>query len=104
MKKRTWTKEEKLSILQESEREGVEVTLRKYGLYASTLYTWKSKMKSGGQEGLERAKRSTKDSAYIRRLEDELSLAKQLMAEKDIEIALRDDLLKKKYPWARKER
>jgi putative transposase len=104
MKKRTWTKEEKLSILQESEREGVEVTLRKYSLYPSTLYTWKSKLKLGGQEGLERAKRMTKDSDYIRRLEDELSLAKQLMAEKDIEIALRDDLLKKKYPWARKER
>lgn len=104
MKKRTWTKEEKLSILRESETSGVEVTLRKYSLYPSTLYSWKSKLKIGGSDGLDRLKRRSKDADYIKRLEDELSLAKQLMAEKDIEIALRDELLKKKYPWARKER
>jgi putative transposase len=104
MKKRTWTSEEKLSIVEESEREGIEVTLRKYSLYPSTLYSWKLKLTSGGKSSLERQKRQKKDSDYIKRLEDELSLAKQLMAEKDIEIALRDELLKKKYPWASKER
>ncbi len=93
-----------MRILQESEREGVEVTLRKYSLYPSTLYSWKQKLKMGGKLCLERQKRQQKDADYIKRLEDELSLAKQLMAEKDIEIALRDELLKKKYPWARKER
>ncbi|MFN0216597.1 MAG: transposase [Saprospiraceae bacterium] len=104
MKRRTWTKEEKISILKEAEEKGVEVTLRKHGLYPATYYSWKSKARQGGQEGLLRSKRTTKDSNYIKRLEDELSLAKQLMAEKDIEIALRDELLKKKYPWARKEK
>lgn len=104
MKKRSWTREEKLKILQESEQSGVELTLRKYGLYPSTLYSWKKKMSQSGVSGLDRSGRTRKDSAYIKRLEDELSLAKQLMAEKDIEIALRDELLKKKYPWARKER
>ncbi|MFN0188081.1 MAG: transposase [Bacteroidia bacterium] len=104
MKRRTWTKEEKISILKEAEDSGVEVTLRKHGLYPATFYSWKEKARQGGPEGLLRSKRTTKDSNYIRRLEDELSLAKQLMAEKDIEIALRDELLKKKYPWARKEK
>jgi putative transposase len=104
MKKRTWTKEEKLAIVREAELEGVEVTIRKYSLYPSTLYSWKAKYADGGPENLARSKRTIKDSNYIKRIEDELSLAKQLMAEKDIEIALRDELLKKKYPWARKER
>jgi len=104
MKRRTWTKEEKLSILKEAQDSGVEVTLRKHGLYPATYYSWKEKARQVGPEGLLRSKRTTKDSNYIKRLEDELSLAKQLMAEKDIEIALRDDLLKKKYPWARKEK
>lgn len=104
MKRRTWTKEEKISILKEAEGSGVEVTLRKHGLYPATFYSWKLKAREGGPEGLLRSKRTTKDSNYIKRLEDELSLAKQLMAEKDIEIALRDDLLKKKCPWARKEK
>ena len=78
--------------------------MRKYSLNPSTLYSWKKKLKGEGSGGLDRAKRKTKDSDYIKRLEDEVSLAKHLMAEKDIEIALRDELLKKKYPWARKER
>jgi putative transposase len=104
MKKRKWTKEEKLTIVQESETEGVALTLRKHGLYPSTLYSWKQKIKDSGSSGLDRSGRTTKDSEYIKRLEDELSLAKQLITEKDIEIALRDELLKKKYPWARKSR
>jgi len=36
-------------------------------------------------------------------LEDEVGLLKQLLAERDMEIALRDELLKKKYPKARKK-
>ena len=39
-----------------------------------------------------------KDYKYIRQLEDEISLLKQLLVERDLEIALQDDLLKKKYP------
>lgn len=103
MKRRKWTKEEKLAIFKEAEAEGVEVTLRKHGIYSSTYYGWRKKLRLDGEAGLEEQERRRKDGQYIRKLEDEVSLLKELLAERDMEIALKDELLKKKYPWARKK-
>jgi len=103
MKKRRWSKEEKLQILKEAESNGKEVTLRKYSVYPSTYYTWKKRYALDGESGIEDAIKKKKNQEYLCRLEDENALLKQLLAEKELEIALRDDLLKKKYPWARKK-
>jgi putative transposase len=103
MEKKRRSKEEKLSILKEAESEGVEVTIRKHGIYPSTFYHWRKQYRQQGAEGFADPARKVKDQQYVRRLEDELSLLKELLAEKEMEIALRDDLLKKKYPWARKK-
>lgn len=103
MKKRRWSKEEKLQILKEAESNGRELTLRKYNVYPSTYYTWKKRYALDGESGFEDAIKKKKNQEYLCRLEDENALLKQLLAEKELEIALRDDLLKKKYPWARKK-
>ena len=103
MKKRTWTKEEKLKILKEAKEEGVQVTLRKYGIYPATYYSWRKKYLVEGVDGLTDSAKRKKDKQYIRKLEDEVGLLKELLAERDLEMALKDELLKKKYPWARKK-
>ncbi len=103
MKKRRWSKEEKLQILKEAQENGKEVTLRKYKVYPSTYYTWKKRYTLEGASAFEDAARKKKNQQYICRLEDENALLKQLLAEKELEIALRDELIKKKYPWARKK-
>ena len=102
MKKR-FTKEEKLKIVLEAQKQGTEITIRKYGVYQSTFYTWRKKYRNEGEGSLERKKRTTKDDHYIKKLEDEVGLFKQLLAEREMELALKDELLKKKYPWARKK-
>ena len=102
-KKRNWSKEEKLALLKEVEREGLQLTLRKHGIYPSTYYSWRKKYQELGELGLDAQARQRRDSRDIRRLEDEVSLLKELLAEREMEIALRDELLKKKYPWARKK-
>lgn len=104
MEKRKWTKEEKLAILKEAEQKGVEVTIRHHGVYPSTYYYWRKRYQLEGEVGLADHARRKKDRQYIRQLEDETSLLKQLLADRDIEIALKDELLKKKYPWVRKKR
>lgn len=103
MKKRKWNKEEKLGILKEVEANGLELTLRKHGVYPSTYYSWRKKLRQEGEAGLGDEERRRKDGAYIRKLEDEVSLLKELLADREMEIALKDELLKKKYPWARKK-
>jgi len=103
MKKRKWSKEEKLKILKEVKEEGLQVTLRKHGIHPSTYYNWRKKLKLEGEDGLDNQERRRKDGKYIRKLEDEVSLLKELLADREMEIALKDELLKKKYPWARKK-
>jgi putative transposase len=95
MEKRKWTKEEKLAILKEAEKEGIEVTLRKYGIYSSSYYSWRKKYRLEGAQGLEAQERRKKDGQYIRQLEDEVALLKELLADREMEIALKDELLKK---------
>jgi putative transposase len=101
--KRSWTKEEKLTILREAKSKGVEVTIRKHGVYPSTYYSWRKKYLVEGESGVDDTASKRKDKNYIRQMEDEVALLKQLLAEQVIESALKDELLKKKYPWARKK-
>ena len=103
MKKRTFSKGDKLKILSEAKTEGVQVTLRKYGIYPGTYYSWRKKLLVDGESGLTDVATRRKTRQRLAQLEDEVSLLKQLLAERDMEIALRDELLKKKYPKARKK-
>jgi putative transposase len=98
MKKRTFSKEEKLKILKEAESNGVQVTLDKHGVYPATFYSWKKKYDSMGEEGFGHGM-TPAHLKEIKRLEKENDLLKKLLAEKDIESHLKDELLKKKYPW-----
>jgi len=51
MKKRTFSKEEKLLILSEAQENGVKVTLEKHSIFPRTFYAWKKKFESMGEEG-----------------------------------------------------
>jgi putative transposase len=46
MKKRTFAKEEKLKILEEGKKNGIQPTLDKFGIYPATYYSWKKKFES----------------------------------------------------------
>lgn len=98
MEKRKWSKAEKLEVLKEADEKGVEVTLRKYGIYPSTLYDWREKVKSGGESGLDRKKHTPKNGEYLVQLESENSRLKRLVAEMALEIDLYKELGKKKHP------
>ena len=103
MKKRSWSKGEKLAILSEAKKEGVQLTIRKHKLYPATFYSWRRKYAVDGEDGLSDTASKRKDKQRIAALEDQVSLLKELLAERDMEIALQDELLKKKYPRARKK-
>jgi len=102
MKKRTFTKEEKLNILEEVKKNGVQATLDKFGIYPATYYSWKKKFESMGETGFQHGMTSA-HLKEIRKLEKENNLLKKLLAEKEVEGHLKDELLKKKYPWAKEK-
>jgi putative transposase len=53
MKKRTFTREEKLRIIKEASEQGVKFILEKYALYPATYYSWKRKFEEMGEIGLQ---------------------------------------------------
>jgi putative transposase len=104
MQKKTkkFTKEEKLKIIKEAGSKGVRTTLEKYGVYPATFYSWKNKFKEMGEAGFSHGMTNEK-LARIKVLEQEVDLLKRLLAEKEIESKLKDELLKKKYPKVKRK-
>jgi putative transposase len=97
-----YSKEEKLQILKEAGIKGVRETLDKYGIYPATYYYWKKKTDAMGEEGLTHSM-TIERLNKIKELEQEVDLLKQLLAEKELESRLKDDLLKKKYPKVKRK-
>jgi transposase-like protein len=91
--RRHFTPEEKLSILQESERDGHTETCRKYNLASSVLISWKRKYLSNGKEGLKGNYRRIDPNA--RALEEENARLKRIIAKQALEIEFKDELIKK---------
>lgn len=103
MKKRSFTKEEKLKIIKEASENGVKETLEKYDVYRASYYDWKKKFEQMGEEGFIHGM-TPAQRKRIRELEKENDMLKQLLAEKELENKLKGDLLKKKQALEKKRR
>ena len=66
MKRRTFSKDDKLRILKEAQENGVTATLDKHGIYPATYYSWKKKYEEMGEAGF-RHGMTTKHLKEIRR-------------------------------------
>lgn len=91
--RRKFTPEERLSILQEGEREGQASTIRKYHIAPSLYARWKKKYLREGINGL-KDKHKRVDPA-IRELELENDRLKRIIAKQALEIEVKSELLKK---------
>jgi putative transposase len=100
--RKKYSKEEKLRIIEEVAAHGVKATLDKYGVYPATYYEWKRKVEAMGEKGLEWGM-TPAHLKEIRRLDKENQRLKQLVADQQLESQLKDELLKKRYPWARRK-
>lgn len=96
-----YTKEEKIKILRESEKNGVKATLEKHSLYPATFYYWKKKFDDLGEKGMDHGY-SKEKAARIKELEKENVALRAIVADKELESKLKDELLKKKFPHLRK--
>jgi putative transposase len=90
------TPQEKERIIIDIQNLGVVAGCRKYGLARTLYYDWLDKYNSSGLEGLEDRRGKNMD-AQFKRLEKENRILKELLAEKELESRLKDELLKKKF-------
>ncbi len=91
--KRSFTPEERLSLLQEAEREGYVETCRKYNLSPSLLAKWKQRYLAKGSEGLKPAYKRV--DPEVRALEEENERLKRIIARQALELEVKSELLKK---------
>lgn len=91
--KRSFTPEERLSLLQEAEREGYMETCRKYNLSPSLLAKWKQRYLAKGSEGLKPAYKRI--DPEVRALEEENERLKRIIARQALELEVKSELLKK---------
>ena len=104
MARRTFTREQKLSIIKEAEQKGVTPTLRKHGVYPATYYSWRRKFDEMGESGLRHGMTKAK-LKEMRKLEKELATLKQINSEKDLQIKMLKDIVKKNLPlWEKRGR
>lgn len=97
----TRSKEEKEKIIQDIQRLGVVAGCKKHGINKTLYYRWVRRYNSLGLEGLEDRRSVNMEVAY-KKLEKENALLKEIIAEKELEGKLKDELLKKKIAqWNR---
>jgi len=103
MEKRTFTKEEKLSIIKEVSEQGLKVTLEKHKIFPASYYSWKKKFEEMGEDGFTHGI-TPAQLKRIRELEKENKMLKELIVDKELEGKLKDELLKKKYALEKKRK
>lgn len=86
------TDEQKQHILREVEEHGLAVTCRKHKVYAKSIYQWRVKFRD--VDHVDDSKRVTEDPE-LRRLRQENQQLKEVVAEKELIIRVKDALLKK---------
>ena len=92
--KRSFTAEDRMSILQESERMGFMETCRKYNLSPNLLSTWKRRYLSTGSTTASKPGRKPKDPE-LEQLREENERLKRLVARQALELEVKTELLKK---------
>lgn len=91
--RRSFTPEERLSLIKEAEREGYMETCRKYNLSPTLLSRWKKKYQEKGAEGLKPAYKRV--DPEVRALEEENERLKRIIARQALELEVKTEMLKK---------
>ena len=86
---------EKLEILEHAQEFGVVETCRKFSVSTGNYYSWRKKFDAQGKAGLKNTYQ--KKSKELRKSEEENRVLRKLLADKEIELEVQRELLKKKF-------
>lgn len=95
--RKTWNSSEKLEIINYYKQHGLAKTKKEFEVSSASIYKWDALYESDGQAGLE-GKRPTDNSAMqteLRKLRRENDQLKKLVAEKELALRIKDEMLKK---------
>ena len=91
--RRTFSPEDRLSLLKEAEREGFAETCRKHNLSPTLLSIWRKKYLYKGAEGLKPSYRRV--DPEVKALQEENERLKRIVARQAMELEVKTEMLKK---------
>jgi len=95
MKYKRWSLEEKLEILEHAKEFGVVETCRKFSVSTGNYYNWRKKFDQKGEAGLKNTYQ--RKSKELREAEEENRVLRKLLSDREIELEIQRELLKKKF-------
>jgi transposase-like protein len=101
-KRRTFSIEQKVQIIQEADQQGVTQTLRKHNVSHSVYLRWKHQFDQGGSAGLKPQYR--KIDPELRALQEENARLKKIIGNQALELEFKTELLKKNEAYERRLR
>lgn len=95
-RRRRWTVEEKLRIVDESFQPGLSVSYvaRRHGVAANLLFRWRKLMREGGGEAV-RSDGGVVSDVEVRRLEERVRELERLLGRKTMEVEILKEALAK---------
>lgn len=92
-----WTVKEKLEILHYTQQYGATQASREYGISQTSIYKWKAVYEEQGESGLNDSKKSSAEKEEFRRLKRENETLKKIVAEKELQLRIQEEMLKKSH-------
>mgnify|MGYP001115690216 CR=1 FL=1 len=92
-KRKKWTAAEKIAILEEAKQHGVVQTIRKHEVSHASFYVWQQKYQIEGEKAFE--KEYKRVDPELKRLQLENLRLKKIIAEKELALDIKEELLKK---------
>lgn len=92
--RKTWSTEDKLQIIHHAKEYGISKTSREFSVSTTSISNWENKFSELGPAGLERNAKSSQQSE-LHKLRRENRELKNMVAEKELELRIKDSLLKK---------
>lgn len=94
--RKTWSQQEKLEIVQHAFDAGVSRSSREYGVSSTSIYKWKLLYEEHGAEGLAGGRQTVSNhDLEVRKLSKQIDQLKRALADKVLEVQIKDELLKK---------
>ena len=93
--RKTWSAEEKLQVVNYAKTHGNSKAAREHEVSVTAIYKWTAAYDEHGESGLKRANKANPESEELRRLRRENQQLKELVAEKELLLRVKMELLKK---------
>jgi len=95
-RRKIWSKSEKLLILDYASKHGTARASREHGISETSIYKWRDRFEKDGEDGL-KAKTKSDHNVELRQLQRENRELKAIVAEKELQLRIQAEMLKKSH-------